>query len=172
MWTWPGKKTLFMGSEFGQYNEWYYATSLDWHLLAHSDHRGIQRWIRDLNYFYRRFSWLGYYDDEPCGFQWIDADDANHSVFTYLRCGKDPKERILVACNFTFIARNHYRVGIPLDGIWEEILNSDAREYGGHGFGNWGKVYSKPIHFHGMPHSIDIFLPSNSVLIFQWKSGK
>ncbi|MDR1438298.1 MAG: 1,4-alpha-glucan branching protein GlgB [Puniceicoccales bacterium] len=167
MWTWPGKKTLFMGGEFGQYNEWYYARSLDWHLLDHLDHGGLQRWIRDLNHLYHGRPWLGYYDDEPCGFQWINPDDHQSSVLTYLRRGCDDSQCILVVCNFSAMGRNHYRIGVPTVGIWREVLNSDGQEYGGHGLGNFGSKFSEAIPWNAMSQSLSLFLPPHSTIILE-----
>ncbi|MDR2577116.1 MAG: 1,4-alpha-glucan branching protein GlgB, partial [Puniceicoccales bacterium] len=101
MWTWPGKKSLFMGGEFGQHDEWCHFRSLDWHLLQFSHHGGLMRWVRDLNFLYRSHLWLGNCDDEPGGFQWINADDGNCSVLSYLRCGRNLGEKLLIVCNFT-----------------------------------------------------------------------
>lgn len=166
MWTWPGKKTLFMGSEFGQYAEWKYDASLDWHLLEYMDHEGIRRVVRDLNKLYLSDTAIAAYEQQPEGFEWIEANDADNSVFAYLRRGKNNASTWVVVANFTPVERS-YRVGIPGAGTWEEILNTDAVEYGGAGAGNFGEATAKEIPWHNHPFALDICLPSMSVVIFR-----
>jgi len=169
MYTQPGKKLLFMGGEFGQWNEWNHDASLDWHLLEYGPHKGVQRWVSDLNMFYRGEPALHELDCEPEGFAWIDCNDAEQSALTYLRRGTSTGEVLLVACNFTPVPRHNYRIGVPCAGEWEEVLNSDARLYGGSGQGNLGKVRTAPIAFHGHSHSIEATLPPLGIVVFKGK---
>jgi 1,4-alpha-glucan branching enzyme len=162
-----GKKLLFMGGEFGQWNEWYHEASLDWHLLQHPAHAGIARWVADLNQLYRTEPALHRLDSEASGFEWIDANDSEQSVLTFLRKGAAGEDMILVACNLTPVVRNHYRAGVPHAGRWEEVLNSDAREYGGSGQGNLGGLTAEPIPAHGRPASLNLSLPPLSVVFFK-----
>jgi 1,4-alpha-glucan branching enzyme len=167
MWTWPGKKSIFMGGEFGQHDEWCHFRSLDWHLLQYSHHNGLMLWVRDLNRLYHEHPWLGKYDDDPCGFQWINADDCNCSVLSYLRKGEKPNELLLVLCNFTPIARYDYAVGVPIAGFWREILNCDATIYGGSGIGNYGGKMSEHVQCNGFSESLRLLLPPNCVLVLR-----
>jgi 1,4-alpha-glucan branching enzyme len=136
----PGKKLLFMGSEFGQEREWNHDHSLDWHLLEQPSHAGASRLVRDLNRLYRDVKALHQLDCEDSGFEWIIADDANRSVFAWLRKGSDPRHRCLVVVNFTPQVWRDYRVRVPFAGRWREVLNTDAAAYGGSGVGNAGVV--------------------------------
>ena len=136
----PGKKLMFMGCEFGQDTEWNHDQSLPWHLLEHSDHKGAQNLVRDLNKLYRATPALHELDCDASGFEWLVTDDANQSVFAWLRKGKDPKSRCLVAVNFTPQVRRNYRIRVPFAGRWREVLNTDAALYGGSGVGNAGGV--------------------------------
>ena len=129
----PGKKLLFMGDEFGQWTEWNHEQSLEWHALNFGTHQGVQKWVKDLNHFYRREEALFADDFTQQGFQWIEANDYQQSVLSFLRKGKDSSDPIVVVCNFTPAAHDHYRVGVPAAGFWKELLNSDAKEYGGSG---------------------------------------
>jgi 1,4-alpha-glucan branching enzyme len=158
MWSHPGKKLLFMGGEFGQWREWNHDTALDWHLTDDSDHRGLQRWVADLNALYRREPALHQRDFSAGGFEWIDANDSDNSVLSFLRRGEGGPP-VLVACNFTPVPRHGYRVGVPVCGVWQEILNSDAPAYGGSGQGNLGRVASEPVPWHGREHSLALTLP-------------
>src|SRR5690606_32171694 len=135
MYAQPGKKLLFMGNEWGQWREWRHDESLDWHLLQYPAHQGVQRLVRDLNHLYRREKALHTLDHELAGFEWIDCSDADHSVYACLRRGRSEDAQILVVCNFTPVPRHDYRVGVPSPGFWREVLNTDAREYGGSGCG-------------------------------------
>jgi 1,4-alpha-glucan branching enzyme len=162
----PGKKLLFMGGEFGQWSEWYHEASLDWHLLEYPRHAALQRWVEDLNRFYRQEPALFTQDFSPAGFEWIDCNDVMQSVITFLRQGRDG-EVILVACNFTPVPRHNYRVGVPKGGFWQEVLNSDAQDYGGSGQGNLGGLEATPIPFHGRYHSLNLTLPPLGVVFFK-----
>ena len=163
----PGKKLLFMGGEFGQWREWVHEDSLDWHLLGLAPHVGVQRWVEDLNRIYRGEPALYELDFAPQGFEWVDCTDAPASVISFLRKGKSRDEIVLVVCNFTPVLRTNYRVGVPNGGSWREILNSDARDYGGNGHGNFGAVEASPITFHGRPYSLNLTLPPLSALYFK-----
>ncbi len=168
MWTWPGKKTLFMGSEFGQSNEWRYDQSLDWHLLEYIDHEGIRRVVRDLNRLYREDTVMAANEQNPGGFEWIEANDGDNSVLTYLRRGENDKSLWVVACNFTPVERP-YRIGVPEAGRWEEVLNTDSKEYGGTGAGNFGGVIAGDKSWNNRPHFIDVCLPAMSAVVFRKK---
>jgi 1,4-alpha-glucan branching enzyme len=166
MWTHPGKKLLFMGGEFGQWNEWNHEASLDWHLLERPLHRGLSQWIGDLNRVLRQRGALHTRDFDTEGFRWIDASDSEQSVLTYLRrSARD--EYLLVACNFTPVPRYNYRLGAPVAGTWTEVLNSDAGIYGGSGQGNQGAVATTPLPAHGFYHSLVVTLPPLSVVMFE-----
>jgi 1,4-alpha-glucan branching enzyme len=136
----PGKKLLFMGSEFGQEREWSHERSLDWHLLDQPRHAGVQTLIRDLNRLYSSLPALHELDCEASGFEWIVSNDADRSVFVWLRKGRDPHARCLVVVNFTPVVYRNYRVKVPFVGRWREVLNTDATDYGGSGVGNGGGV--------------------------------
>lgn len=161
------KKLLFMGGEFGQWAEWNHDKSLDWHLLEQPMHQGLQRWVADLNHLYRSEPALHELDCDPTGFEWIDCNDVENSVFTLIRKSRTEGDVILVACNFTPLPRPSYRVGVPQAGFWQERLNSDAAEYGGSGIGNLGGVNADEIPCHGHPYSIEITLPPLAVGFFQ-----
>jgi 1,4-alpha-glucan branching enzyme len=167
----PGKKLLFMGGEFGQWSEWYHEASLDWHLLGEPRHAALQRWVEDLNRAYRQEAALFTQDFTPAGFEWIDCNDVMQSVITFLRKGREG-ELVLVACNFTPVPHYNYRVGVPRGGFWQEILNSDAVEYGGSGHGNLGGLEAAPIPCHGRLHSLNLTLPPLGVVFFRAVSGK
>ncbi|MGQ9545687.1 MAG: 1,4-alpha-glucan branching protein GlgB [Dehalococcoidia bacterium] len=159
MYAQPGKKLLFMGGEFGQWREWAHDESLDWHLLQYPPHRGLQRWVSDLNDVYRTEPSLYELDLDPAGFEWIDCNDVEHSVISLLRKGRSHDHIIAVVCNFTPVPCLNYRIGVPRPGFWRELLNSDAREYGGSGQGNLGGLEAAPIHWHGRPYSLSLTLP-------------
>jgi 1,4-alpha-glucan branching enzyme len=167
MYTHPGKKLLFMGGEFAQWREWTHDESLEWHALEYDAHRGVQRWVRDLNALYRREPALHELDFEESGFKWVDFNDADHSIVSYLRQGRTTKDIILVVCNFTPLTHHGYRVGVPAGGAWQEVLNSEALEYGGGGLGNAGAAEAGPEPFHGHGQSLSLTLPPLSVLIFK-----
>ncbi|MDR7606958.1 MAG: 1,4-alpha-glucan branching protein GlgB [Armatimonadota bacterium] len=166
----PGKKLLFMGGEVGQRREWDHEGSVDWHLLADPRHAGIQRWVRDLNRLYRTEPALHELDCEPGGFEWIDPDDRESSVLSFLRRGRGSRP-VAVVCNFTPVPRQDYRVGVPEPGRWEEVLNSDAREYGGSGWGNFGGVQAEPVARHGRPYSLRLVLPPLAVVFLRWEGS-
>jgi 1,4-alpha-glucan branching enzyme len=167
MFTHPGKKLLFMGGEFAQWKEWAHEESLEWNALEHRTHLDVQRWVKDLNDLYRREPALHELDFDPAGFEWVDFNDVNHSIVSYLRKGSSTPDVILVVCNFTPVAHGDYRVGVPFAGPWKELLNSDAKEYGGRGLGNLGAVEAVPEPLHGRSHSLRLTLPPLGVLVFK-----
>ena len=165
MWTHPGKKLLFMGCEFGQPREWNHDRSLDWHLLDEPRHAGLQRMVRDLNRLYVGMPALHALDCDPAGFRWVVLDDADNSVFAWLRYGPDEERPVLVVCNFTPVTREGYRVGAPRAGAWRELFNSDAAIYGGGNIGNGGVVQAGDEALHGLPASLSLTLPALGALI-------
>jgi 1,4-alpha-glucan branching enzyme len=161
------KKLLFMGGEIGQRAEWNHDGTLEWPLLEHESHAGIQKWVRDLNWVYRSEPALHELDCEPDGFQWVDCNDADQSLLSFLRRGHSSEDLVLVACNFTPLPRSGYRLGVPRGGLWQEILNSDATDYWGQGFGNLGGVEATPTPSHGHPFSVEVTLPPLGVVFFK-----
>ena len=167
----PGKKLLFMGSDFGQWREWSHDRSLDWDLLEHPQHSGLRRWVRDLNTFYRGQPSLYEVDFEPSGFEWVDGGDSERSIISFLRRAKDPADATLFICNFTPVPRHNYRVGVPVNGHWKEVLNSDAQLYGGSGLGNSGLLEAVPVPFDGRPYSLNLTLPPLGVVVLRAGAG-
>jgi len=163
----PGKKLIFMGAEFGPWDEWYHEQSLDWHLLQYPPHQGVQRWVKDLNQFYRKEPALHELDFRQEGFEWIDFRDWEGSIISFIRKGKSTDEILLVVCNFTPVLRMNYRVGVPRSGFWKEVLNSDAAIYGGIGHGNFGGAEATPVSYHGKYHSLSLTLPPLGVLFLK-----
>jgi 1,4-alpha-glucan branching enzyme len=159
MWTHPGKKLLFMGGEIGQEREWSHDRQIDWDLLEKPDHAGLQRLVRDLNRVYAAEPALHELDADPSGFQWLVGDDSANSVFAFLRRGKGDAPPILFAVNLTPVPRYDYRIGAPREGVWREILNTDAEIYGGGNIGAGGRVQSEPVPLHGQPCSLNLVLP-------------
>jgi 1,4-alpha-glucan branching enzyme len=164
----PAKKLLFMGGEFGQWREWAHDTSLDWHLAECAPHVDLARWVSDLNRCYTAEPALHELDCDPAGFEWIDANDSENSVISFLRKGR-AGDLVLVVCNFTPLPHHNYRIGVPRGRLWREILNSDAREFGGSGHGNMGDVEAAPVAAHGRPFSLNLTLPPLSALFFSNK---
>ena len=167
MFTQPGKKLLFMGCEIAQWSEWDHDGSVDWHSLGFPQHQGVQRWVRDLNTFYRAEPSLHETDFNPEGWRWIDADDSDHSVLTYMRLKKDGTSPVVVAFNFTPVPRRGYRVGVPSAGHWLELLNSNAAMYGGTDEGNFGGRHTDPIPTHGYDNSLLLDLPPLAMVVFK-----
>jgi 1,4-alpha-glucan branching enzyme len=167
----PGKKLMFMGGEFGQWNEWYHETSLDWHLLQYPLHQGVQKWVRDLNRFYRAEPAIHELDFRQETFEWVDFRDWEGSTISFLRRGKSTDDIFLVVCNLTPVPRRNYRMGVPREGFWKEVLNSDAKIYGGSGHGNFGGVEAAPVPSHGKHHSLSLILPPLGVLFFKNEEG-
>jgi 1,4-alpha-glucan branching enzyme len=168
MWAWPGKKLLFMGSEFGQSREWNHAASLDWHLLQYLDHEGIRLLVRDLNQLYKSEPVFSRNDLNPQGFRWIACQDSDASVISYLRL--DPFEMTLFAviAHFTPVVRKPYRIGLPRRGFWKEIINTNSEYYGGSGLGNGGGVVAQDIPHDGHAQSAELVLPPYSTTILKW----
>jgi 1,4-alpha-glucan branching enzyme len=158
MYGYPGKKLLFMGNEFAQRREWSHERSLDWHLCREPLHAGMQQLVRDLNHIYRRMSALYEKDFDGAGFEWIDWSDRDNCVFSWLRRGHSG-DFVVVVTNFTPVVREAYRIGVPQGGVYQEILNTDAREYGGSGLGNQGSVAAVAEPLHGRAYSLSLTLP-------------
>jgi len=169
MWAHPGKKLLFMGGEIGQRREWRHEESLEWHVLQYPGHAGVQRWVRDLNHLYYSEPALHELDFAADGFEWIDCDDREASVLSFVRKDRSGSGLILALCNFTPVPRVNYAVGAPRAGYWRELLNSDAGIYGGSGMGNFGGVQAAPVGAHGRHHSLTLTLPPLSIVFL--KSG-
>ena len=167
----PGKKLLFMGSEFGSWSEWSHERALEWDVLEYPLHRGVQQWIKDLNNLYRKEPALFECDFTNDGFEWIDCHDWEGSAISFLR-KNNTGDSMLVICNFTPVPRQAYRLGVPQGGFWREILNSDAPVYGGSGLGNYGGVKADETESHGRAHSLTVTLPPLSVLFFKQETEK
>jgi 1,4-alpha-glucan branching enzyme len=167
MFTHPGKKTLFMGMEFGQWSEWNVWGDLEWHLLEHEPHQQLKCFMADLNKVYRNEPALYTQDFSNDGFEWVDCSDNRHSVISFLRWAKDTGELILTVCNFTPQPHSHYRVGVPEAGFYTELLNSDARQYGGSNMGNLGGKWTEEWSYHNRPYSLDLCLPPLATVVFR-----
>jgi 1,4-alpha-glucan branching enzyme len=167
MWAHPGKKLLFMGSEFGQRREWAHEEPLEWWVLQYPEHVGLQRWVADLNHVYRVEPALFEVDFDQAGFEWVDCHDAQASVISFLRKPRNGRGPILVVCNLTPMPRTNYLVGVPSGGYWKELLNSDAPLYGGSGLGNYGGVEAAPVPAHGRFHSLTLTLPPLSAIFLK-----
>jgi 1,4-alpha-glucan branching enzyme len=167
MFTHPGKKLLFQGCEFGQWREWNHAEALPWFLLDHAPHDGILRFVGDLAHLYRREPSLYQRDYDHSGFQWIDCNDNENSVISYVRRAADPEDVLVVLMNFTPVPRDQYIVGVPRAGRYDEILNSDAAVYGGSNMGNDGHVDTIDTPAHGHAQSLSVRLPPLSCLILK-----
>jgi 1,4-alpha-glucan branching enzyme len=168
MWGWPGKKTLFMGCEFGQSAEWAYDKSLDWHLLQYLDHEGVRLLVSDLNRFYVQTPFVPASDYDYLSFQWVNNSDGNNSVISFIRHGAQPGEILLVVANLTPVPRPQYRVGVPREGWWAEMVNTNALRYGGSGHGHAEPVKTISLKWDGRPHAVDLSLPGMTVLYFLW----
>jgi 1,4-alpha-glucan branching enzyme len=166
----PGKKLLFMGSEFGQWSEWNHDSAVDWHLLESPLHSGLARWVRDLNTLYRGQPALHELDFDAGGFAWVDCNDIQRSVVSFLRRARNPEDQVLFVCNFTPVVRQNYRVGVPREGFWKEVLNSDAPLYGGGGQGNFGGLEAVALPNHGQPYSLNMTLPPLGIVVYQPES--
>lgn len=169
-WAQPGKKLLFMGDEFGQVNEWYHETSLDWHLVQDGNrHNGIQKLVGQLNWLYRNEPALHEGDSTPGGFEWVDPDDSEQSTLSFLRKSERTGDFILAVFNCTPVARFNTRVGVPRGGFWREILNTDSGDYGGSGQGNHGGIEASPLGWHFKSHSLCVTLPPLAAVYFKWE---
>lgn len=165
MWGHPGKKLLFMGSEFAQRDEWNHNHSLDWHLLAFEPHQGVQRWLRDLNQLYRQFPALSVLDYESQGFRWLDCDNGRDSIFSFVRYGEGSDVPLVFVVNMTPTLHQGFRIGLPQGGDFCEYLNSDSHLYGGSNQGNAGKVIAEDLPWQGMATSALITVPPLGCLI-------
>jgi len=170
MYAQPGKKLLFMGDEFGQWNEWNHEASLDWDLLKNESHAGLRLLIGDLNHAYRDEPALQQSEQTPTSFEWIDVHDGEKNVLSFLRKGRTERDLIAVICNFSPVPRANYRIGVPEKGFWRERLNTDAKVYGGTGRGNFGGVETIPIPSHGRRYSVTIDLPPLAAVYFRLES--
>ncbi len=166
-----GKKLLFMGSEFGQWNEWYHEASLDWNLLEHAPHQGVSRFVRRLNEVYRNEPSLHARDAGGGGFEWIDCHDADNSVLCLLRRGAAEEDVTVVVLNFTPVPRDGYRIGVPHGGTWRVLVNGDDEEYGGSGCQQARAFPSEPHAWHGRPHSLRLSLPPLAALFLKRDAG-
>jgi 1,4-alpha-glucan branching enzyme len=167
MYAHPGKKLVFMGAEFGQEREWSHDHSLDWHLLDDPEHAAVRRYVQDLNWHYRSEPALHQCDFEPSGFRWIDCNDNENSVISFIRFATNQRAFVITVLNFTPVIRPQYRIGVPEPGWYAEILNSDASMYGGSNVGNGGGVASEPVAAHGFDQSVRIVLPPLSCLFLK-----
>jgi 1,4-alpha-glucan branching enzyme len=164
----PGKKLLFMGQEFAQRHEWTEKHSLDWHLLEYASHRGVQQLVGDLNRLYAAEPALHEVDFDWQGFEWLDANDADNSILSFIRHGKSPDDLLVVIMNATPVVRRGYRIGVPREGTYREIFNSDAGRYGGSNVGNAGRVDAQPVNHLGRPFSFELTLPPLAAVYLKW----
>jgi len=164
----PGKKLLFMGQEFAQRHEWTEKHSLDWHLLQYASHRGIQHLVADLNHFYGAEPALHEVDFDWQGFEWIDANDGDNSVLSFIRRGRTPGDFLVAVLNATPVVRQKYRIGVPEPGAYREVFNSDAERYGGSNVGNEGQVQAEAIPHLGRPNSLELTLPPLAAIYLKW----
>ena len=170
MWMWPGKKTLFMGCDFGQSSEWRYKEFLDWHLLDSLEHSGIQSCVRDLNQIYQEIPSIAEMDYNKDGFEWINHSDSKNCTLSFLRKGHKAEDTLLVVGNFSSEVLDNYRLAIPLSGRWEEIFNSDSKKYGGLQFFNSGSQITDMHNFDGRDYSILLSLLPHTISIFRWQN--
>ncbi len=155
----PGKQLLFMGGELGQWSEWNHDSSLDWHLLEQHFPQGVSRLLEQLNRVYKENAGLHALDFDPAGFEWIDANDSEQSTLSFLRHAGQGHASVAAVFNFTPQPRHNYSLGVPTGGFWAELLNTDAKEFGGSGQGNQGGVEAAPVASHGRPFSLNLTLP-------------
>ncbi len=167
MWTHPGKKLLFMGQDFGQWTEWNENKSLDWHLTEFEPHRKLLKWVSDLNRVYRSEPSLYQQDYDWQGFEWIDANDWENSVLSYIRRANDPEDHLVVVCNFTPVVRHGYRLGVPALRTYREILNSDSEYYFGSNVGNAGALQAEPVNWQSQPYSVTMTVPPLGIVVLK-----
>ncbi len=170
MYAQPGKKLLFMGCEFAQWSEWNHDRSLDWGLLQIADHAAVRLLVGELNHLYRSEPSLQTLENSPGSFEWIDNHDGEKNVLSFLRKGRTNTEAIAVICNFSPVPRANYRVGVPEKGFWKERLNTDAKQFGGSGRGNFGGVETMPVPAHGRNYSLTVDLPPLAAVFFRLES--
>jgi 1,4-alpha-glucan branching enzyme len=166
MWSYSGKKLLFMGCDFGQWQEWNHDNDLEWEALGADNHKGLQRFVRDLNLVYRSEPALHENDFDWSGFSWINANDSDNSVLSFIRRAKNPDDFLVIICNFTPIIRENYRIGVPRNCCYQELINSDLEVYWGSNVGN-GETKSIPEPTHGMDNTLSLTLPPQSTLILK-----
>ena len=167
MFTHPGTQLLFMGAEFGQFGEWNHEKSLDWSLLQNDGNKNLQNWVRALNHYYTNHPALFEKGFSPEGFEWIDLNDAENSVITYIRKGMEGQKTQVIVCHFTPTVQHSYRIGVPSPGSYVEILNSDKKEFGGSGVGHDKPILTQPQPWQGREHSMAIVLPPLGVMCFE-----
>ncbi|MGD9894574.1 MAG: 1,4-alpha-glucan branching enzyme, partial [Dehalococcoidia bacterium] len=167
MYAQAAKKLLFMGGEIGQWAEWNHESSIEWHLLQYPTHAGVQRLVQDLNHLYRSEPALHELDCDAAGFEWIDANDSEQSVVSFLRRGRSTDDLFVIAANFTPVPRYNYRAGVPRGGFWREVLNSDSELYGGSGHGNYGGAETVPVASHGRYQSLTLTLPPLGIVFLK-----
>jgi 1,4-alpha-glucan branching enzyme len=167
MYAQPGKKLLFMGGEFGQWQEWSHEASLEWHLTQYGPHRGLQQLVADLNNLYRSQPALHQLDFEPPGFEWIDCNDYQYSIISFIRKGRAPDDIIVAVCNFTPTIHFNYEIGVPLPGTWQEVLNTDSVKYGGSGQGNPQVLQTSAKSVHNRSCSVSLTLPPLAVIFLK-----
>lgn len=163
----PGKKHLFMGNDIGQWYEWNHTKSIDWHLLQYDPHRKFQSFIKALNHLYCSEPAMFETDFDPAGFEWIDFSDSDSSIVSFIRRGQNPEDILVFVFNFTPVPRYNYRIGVPFDSFYKEVLNSDSENYWGSNLGNFGGVQSDSIKWHGRKHSINLIIPPLGSLVFK-----
>lgn len=167
MWCHPGKKLLFMGCEFGQWNEWNFDESLQWHLLEFESHRGLSRAVADLNDLVKREPSLHQLDFDGAGFEWIDCHNWQDSVLTFIRKGRDPEDFLIACFNFTPVPRHGYRLGVPRSGEYDEVFNGDSAWYGGSNVGNSSPLVAQPEPHHGRSSSLTLTLPPLAAVVLK-----
>jgi len=166
----PGKKLMFMGSEFGQWPEWNHDRGLEWDYVNDAPHRGIRQLVKDLNQLYRAERALFDLDFDPAGFQWIDCNDHLNSVVSFMRRARDGRDFVIVVLNFTPVVRHDYVVGVPEAGVYRELINTDSEIYGGSNQGNAGAIASQPVSAHGHAQRLRLTLPPLACLVLK-KNG-
>jgi 1,4-alpha-glucan branching enzyme len=168
MFTYPGKKLMFMGCEFGQGREWNFDQALDWYVLDYPLHQGLHHAVKDLNQLYRKFPALYQNEFQPNGFEWIDCHDYQQSVISFIRRNGD--NFIVVVLNFTPVPRQDYRLGVPAAGTYSEVFNSDSEYYAGSNVGNGGDIHSDGTPWMNHPHSLSLTLPPLAAIVLQLKT--
>jgi len=161
----PGKKLLFMGGEFGQYHEWNEAKSLDWHLLQYADHQHMQNYFKELNKLYLNKEAFWKEDFDPHGFQWIDCDDKDASIVSFIR--RSDNTEVYCICNFTPVYHENFRIGVPFEGKYKEVFNSDSIAFGGSGVENEGEISSSEISWNRFSQSITVKVPPLAIIVFE-----
>jgi len=171
MFTHVGKKLLFMGCEIGQWNEWYHEESVHWHLLEYEKHEKLRKWVANLNQFYKKSPALYLFDFDYRGFEWIDCNDSEQSIILYIRKGEIPDDMIVFGANFTPVPRHNYKIGVPLGGKWEEVLNSDLDEFGGSDIRNHQFIEAAAEKMHGRDFCLYVSLPPLAIVAFKKVKG-